>query len=178
MAQEWIENLAQDIKQKNHEAASNYGVAQHHAAAIAEQGLPFFLTFTACLQQNIAELRAQLQGDPASCDTLLQTPTPVEIKLTRSRFPWFDADILYRDDTIILDYAKGLGIAGDPSLHRITRNFIFQPTPGETLILREAFGDSPREFQQPEDLAKYITELLFLPTPVATPNSKSGNPEK
>jgi hypothetical protein len=167
MAKEWIENLAQDIKQTHHEAATDFGIAQHQASVIAQRGLPFFLAFTSALQQNINELRTQLQGDPASADTIFQTPTPVEIKLTRSRFPWFDATILYRDDTISLDYAKGLGTAGDPTLDRNTLNFAFQSAPDNTLNLIESFRDDPRQFRQPEDLARYITELLFLPTPSA-----------
>ncbi len=167
MAKEWIENLAQDIKQTNHEAATGFGIAQHQAAVIAQRGLPFFLAFTSALEQNITQLRAQLQGDPASSDTNFQTPSPAEIKLTRSRFPWIDATILYRDDTISLDYAKGLGTAGDPTLDRNTLNFTFQSAPDNTLNLIESFRDNPRQFRQPEDLARYITELLFLPTPSA-----------
>jgi hypothetical protein len=38
MAQEWIDNLAQDIKQKNHEAAENYGRSQHYAGIISDLG--------------------------------------------------------------------------------------------------------------------------------------------
>ena len=171
MAKEWIENLAQDIKQTNHEAATDFGIAQHQAAAVAQQGLPFFLAFTSALEQNITQLRGQLQGHPASSDTIFQTPTPAEIKVTRSRFPWFDATILYRNDTISLDYAKGLGIAGDPTPNytadRKTLNFTFQAEPDNTLTLIESFRDNPRQFRQPEDLARYITELLFLPTPSA-----------
>ncbi len=169
MAKEWIENLAQDIKETNREAATGFGIAQHHAAAVAQRGLPFFLAFTSALEQNVTQLRAQLQGDPASADTVFQTPTPAEIKLKRSRFPWFDATILYRDDTISLDYAKGLGTAGDPTPNytpdRNTLNFTFQSEPDNTLTLIESFRDNPRQFHQPEDLARYITELLFLPTP-------------
>jgi hypothetical protein len=171
MAKEWIENLAQDIKQTHHEAATDFGIAQHQAAVVARRGLPFFLAFTSALQQNINELRAQLQGDPASADTIFQTPTPAEIKLTRSGFPWFDATILYRDDTVSLDYAKGLGTAGDHTPNytpgRNTLNFTFQSAPDNTLNLIESFRDSPRQFRQPEDLARYITELLFLPAPSA-----------
>ena len=43
MAKEWIENLAQDIKQKNREAAENYGRTQHYAGVMAEQGKEFFV---------------------------------------------------------------------------------------------------------------------------------------
>jgi hypothetical protein len=173
MSKEWIENLAQEIKQKGHEPAENFGLQQHKEGVITAQGQPFFSAFVVCLEENVNEIKRQLQGDVTASDTTIAGPAlqlPAtndqkeernEVIITRSRFPWFDARITHHDSTIVLDYAKGLGVAGDPTLDRKTCHFTFQVANDDTLSIRESFGDSPREFRQPEQLAQYITELLF-----------------
>jgi hypothetical protein len=161
MGKEWIANLAQDIRQKGHEAAENYGRSQHQAEIVTTQGRPFFLAFVTSLEEDITEIKRQLQGDVTSSDTIFKTVSPTEVKLTRSRFPWFDARITHQDPIIVLDYAKGLGVAGDPSLDRKTSHFAFHVADDDTLSIQEAFGDNPRQFDKPDELARYIVELLF-----------------
>ena len=161
MGKEWIENLAQDIKQKGHEAAENYGRSQHQAEIVTTQGKPFFTAFLISLEDDINEIKRQLQGDVTSSDTLFKTITPTEVALTRSRFPWFDARITHQDPIIILDYAKTLGVAGDPALDRKVCHFTFQVADDDTLSVQESFEDDPRQFHQPEELARHIVELLF-----------------
>jgi hypothetical protein len=163
MGKEWIANLAEDIKQKGHEAAENYGRSQHQAEIATTHGKPFFTAFIISLEEDVNEMKRQLQGDVTSSDTIFQTITPTEVKLTRSRFPWFDAHITHQDPIIVLDYAKGLGVAGDPSLDRKTCHFAFHVDDEDTLSVQESFGDNPRRFHQPEELARYIVELLFQP---------------
>jgi len=162
MAQEWIENLAQDIKQRNHEVAEDYGRAQHYAGILSAQGSEYFVALIQCLQVNVDALRSQLQGDSTSSDTTIQTIKADEVKLTRSHFPWIDARLTHHDDNITLDYAKSPGTAGDPELDRKTCTFALQVTPGDILAVQDAFADPPHQYQQPEDLARRITELLFF----------------
>ena len=57
MAKEWIENLAQDVKQKNREAAENYGRTQHYAGVMAEHGKEFFVGLVADLKENVDAFR-------------------------------------------------------------------------------------------------------------------------
>ena len=173
MSQEWITNLTEDIKQKGHEAAENYGREQHKEGIIAEQGAPFFTNFVLCLEEDINEIKRQLQGDVTAAETTIsgpalqlpanngQTGERNEVTLTRSRFPWFDARITHHNSTIVLDYAKGLGVAGDPTLDRKSCNFAFHVADDDTLSIYESFADTPRQFRQPEQLARCITELLF-----------------
>ena len=161
MGKEWIENLAQDIQQKSKEAAENYGREQHKQGIISTQGRPFFTALLTCLEDDVNEIKRQLQGDVTASETTFQTITSTEAKLTRSRFPWFDATLTHRDSTIILDYAKGLGVAGDPTLARQTSHFAFHVAPDDTLSLQQSFDDNPLQFHQPEQLAQHITELLF-----------------
>ena len=161
MAKDWIENLAQDIKQKNHEAAENYGREQHNAGIIADLGGPFFAALVFCLQEDVAEIRSQLQGDVTSADTTVQTVSSNGVKLVRSRFPWFDAHITHQDASIVLDYVKDRGVAGDPNLDRKTVHFAFNVATDDSFSIQEAFSENPRHFQTPEELAKHIIELLF-----------------
>jgi hypothetical protein len=173
MGKEWISNLAQDIKQKGHEAAEDYGREQHKEGIVAAQGKPFFTTLVLCLEEDINEIKRQLQGDVTSAETTISGPALElpsnggktgernEVTLTRSRFPWFDARITHHDSTIVLDYAKGVGVTGDPTLDRKTCHFTFHIAPDDSLSIQESFGDTPRQFHQPEQLAQYITELLF-----------------
>ncbi len=173
MGKEWIANLAQDIKQKGHEAAENYGREQHKEGIVAAQGKPFFTAFVLSLEEDINEIKRQLQGDVTAAETTIsgsamELPSNNgkpsernEVTVTRNRFPWFDARITHHDSTIVLDYAKGLGIASDPTLDRKTCHFTFHVAPDDTLSIQESFGDTPRQFHQPEQLAQHITELLF-----------------
>jgi hypothetical protein len=161
MAKEWIENLAQDIKQKKHEAAEDYGREQHNTGIIADLGMPFFTTLVSCLEEDIAEIRRQLQGDLTSSDTTVQVINGNDVKLTRSRFPWFDAHVTHQDANIILDYAKDRGVAGDPNLDRKNVHFAFNVAKDDDFSVQEAFSENPRRFQTPEELAKHIIELLF-----------------
>lgn len=161
MGNQWIANLAQDIREKDHEAAENYGRSQHQAEIITTQGGQFFILFLTRLEENINEVRRQLQGDVTASDTIFQRISPIEAKLTRSRFPWFDARITHQDPNIVLDYARGLGVVGDPSLDRKICHFTFQVAADDSLTIQQSFNDNPRQFDQPQDLARYITELLF-----------------
>jgi hypothetical protein len=165
MTQAWIEILAEDIKQKNRDAAQDYGRAQHFAGIVAERGKVYFVALVTCLQQNVEALRSQLQGDPTSADTTFQTIRPDEVKITRARFPWVDASLVHHDDTIALEYAKGLGTAGDSMLDRKACTFALKVAPDDTLFAEEAFAAQPRPFAKPEELARHITELLFAAAP-------------
>jgi hypothetical protein len=161
MGKEWIDRLAQDIKQKNHEAAENFGREQHKQAIVLAQGQPFFTAFAISLEENVNEVKRQLQGDVTSSDTIVKTVNPGELHLTRSRFPWFDAHVIHHNGSIVLDYAKGRGVAGDPTLDRKTSHFAFQVADDDTFSVQEAFGDTPALFHQPHELARHVTEILF-----------------
>jgi hypothetical protein len=161
MSNEWITDLAQEIQQKGRESAENYGRSQHQSEVITTKGKPFFVALIIRLEENVNEIRRQLQGDVTSSDTVFQTVNPTEVKITRSRFPWIDARILHQDPIVSLDYAKSLGVAGDPALDRKVRHFDFRVADDDTLSVQESFGETPRQFHQPEELAQHIVELLF-----------------
>jgi hypothetical protein len=173
MGKEWIANLTEDLRRKGHEAAENYNREQHKTGIVTAQGKPFFTAFVLCLEENINEIRSRLQGDVTASETTISGPSlqltankaqtnhPNEVTITRSRFPWIDARITHHDDTIVLDYAKGLGIAGDPTIDRKTNHFAFHIADDDTLSIQDAFGDNPHRFHHPEELAQHVTQLLF-----------------
>ena len=161
MAKEWIEKLAQEIKQKNHEVAQDYGRAQHYAGIVSTAGKEYFVALVFGLQENLDALRSQLQGDATACETAVLTIKADEVKIARARFPWVDARLSHNGDSITLDYAKGPGVEGDPTVDRKTSTFAFKVAPDDTLFVEDAFAESPRRYPQPEDLARQITEVLF-----------------
>ena len=161
MEKQWISGLAEDIRQKGHAAAEDYCRTQHRAEIVTTQGRTFFLSFATSLEENVREVKRQLQGDVTASDTIFQTTNHTEVKLTRARFPWFDARIVLQDPAILLDYVKGPGIAGDPSQDRKTCVFTFQVNGNDDLWIEESFGENPKQFRRPEELAQRITQLLF-----------------
>ena len=162
MAKEWIENLATEIKQQNREAAEEFGRQQHQADVIATLGRVFFADVVRGLEDNFTQIRRQLQGDPASADIAVQTTGSTQARLTRTRFPWFDGHITHEDGKITLDYQKDAGVVNDPTLvEKKTAIFDFHISPQDTIWVEDAFGDMPRKYETPDDLAQRITEILF-----------------
>jgi hypothetical protein len=161
MAKDWIETLAEDMRQRNRDAAVEYGRAQHFAGIISAQGKEYFVALVLCLQEDIDALRRQLQGDAVASETVLESVKPDEVRIKRARFPWVDARLIHQDETITLDYAKGRGSEGDPALDRKTRSFAFQVASDDTVFVQDAFTEPPRRYTRPEELARSIVELLF-----------------
>ncbi len=161
MAKEWIGSLAEEIRKKNHEAAEAFGREQHKRAIVEAQAQPFFAALAASLEANVNEIKRELQGDVTAAETTVQRVSPSEMKLLRSRFPWFDAQVAHQDGSIVLDYAKERGVGGDPALDRKTCHFAFEVAEDDTFSVREAFGDRPARFHEPEELARHLTEILF-----------------
>ncbi len=161
-AKEWIENLTQEIKQKNREAAEEFGRAQHQADIIGAQGRIFFGDMLRSLEDNFTQIRRQLQGDPTSAEVGILTTGATAAHLTRSRFPWFDAHIALHEHTIAMEYAKEFGIPVDPKLvERKTLLFDFHVDPEDKLSVQDAFGDMPKSYTTADDLARKVTEILF-----------------
>ena len=165
MAQEWIEDLAEDIRQRNREAATEYGRKQHYAGVVSVLGMEYFVALVSRLKENIDALRIRLQGDPASSETSLERVQANEVKITRARFPWVDARLRHDEDTLTLDYARRPGAEADPAANgaadRKTRVFAFRVASDDTLSVEDAFAVPPGRYPKPEDLARYITEVLF-----------------
>jgi len=161
MGENWIGQLATEIKQKDREAAEDYARAQHYAGVAVERGRDFFFTVVQCLQDDVDALRRELQGDVTSAEMALERVRPDEVRITRARFPWVDARLTRADDAITLDYAKGLGTAGDPQQNRVTRSFAFRVTGDERLRVEEAFTAETRGYETPEEFARAVMEMLF-----------------
>ncbi len=165
MSREWIEKLADDTKHKGRDAAEAYGRQLHRSGIIADQGKAFFTALILCLEQDFAEMRAQLQGSAVSCETSVQRNSPSEVRLTRSRFPWFDATLKHSAEDIVLEHEQGRGVANEQLTHsstdRQTAHFSFQVDSADRMLVSESFAETQRQFARPEDLARHIVELLF-----------------
>ncbi len=167
MSEEWIAQLAGEIKQKDKEAAEGYARTEHYASVAAERGRDFFFTAVQCLQDDVDALRRALQGDVTSAETALERVKVDEVRITRARFPWVDARLTHKDDAITLDYAKSPGTAGDPAQGRVTRAFQFrvaaQEDRDEKVSVEEAFAADAKSYETPEAFAQAVMEILFRP---------------
>jgi hypothetical protein len=161
MAKEWIEQLAQEIKQKNRDTAEKYGRDQHYAGIVSVAGKQFFLDLVRCLQENVDAIRHQLQGDPTASETAVAVVRAEEIHLERARFPWVDARLTHHEDRIALDYAKDPGLGADEKVDRKTRTYAFLVGNDDVLYMEDALSEQPAKYAKPEELARHITELLF-----------------
>jgi hypothetical protein len=163
MSKVWIEELAAEIKGKDREAANAYGREQHRLGVVNARGREFFGRVAQTLEANFSEIKAQLQGDVTSSETSIESNGLDHVTMARSRFPWFDAVLRYEQSTIVLDYAQGKGVAGDPKsvAERQVTVFSFAVTGEDRLLVEEGFGEQPKRFAEPEDLARHIMEILF-----------------
>jgi hypothetical protein len=160
-AEEWIEKLAADIREKNREAAQAYGRAQHYSDVVGRLGKEFFVRVAAGLEENVDGLRRRLQGDVAASEMTVQPLRAGELRITRERFPWVDATVIHKDDSILVDYAKAAGVAGDPQLDRKTRAFVLRASADDRVYAEDAFGERPGRYDTPEEVARCVMELLF-----------------
>jgi hypothetical protein len=159
--EDWIERLAQDIREKNREAAQAYGRDQHYADVVARAGKEFFVRLATRLEENVEGLRRRLQGDVSASGMAVQPLRAGELRITRERFPWVDATVSHKDDSIIVDYAKTVGLPVDPQLDRKTRAFALRASAGYAVYAEDAFGERPGRYDTPEDVARCVMELLF-----------------
>jgi hypothetical protein len=160
-SERWIDKLASEIRERNREAAQSYGREQHFAAVVERLGAAFFLKLTTQLEQDIDALRRRLQGDITSAEMAVQSPRAGELRITRERFPWVDATITHRGDTILVDYARSEGVGGDPMLDRKSHAFTLRAGGDDRLYAENSFAEQPDRFDTPEELARAILELLF-----------------
>ena len=111
----------------------------------------------------MAEIKRQLQGDVTASETTIQTISrPQRSNSPAAASPGSTPASPITTPPSLLDYAKGLGVAGDPAIDRKSRNFAFQVTDDDALYLQDAFDDNPKRFHQPEDLwpGRFV-QILF-----------------
>lgn len=161
MAEDWIDKLADDIRERNREAAQLYGRDQHYADVIARRAPEFFVRLSAQLERDVEVLRRKLQGDVTSAETVVQTSTAGQVRIQRERFPWVDATVTLREDSVLVDYAKSAGLAADPQVDRKSRAYALRAAGDDSLYAEEAFAERPERFDSPEALAQSILQLLF-----------------
>ncbi len=161
MAKDWIESLTQEIKQKNHDAAEEFAHAQHLAEVIANQGKVFFGDLKLCLEENFNQIRKILQGDPTSAEITLVNTGATQVRMTRSRFPWFDAHITHQDPMIKLEYLKDSGLGAAPEPEQKCLLFNFKCSDDDVVTLEETNSEPPQSYKTAEEVARRITEVLF-----------------
>jgi hypothetical protein len=165
MSKEWIDNLADSLKEKGREGAESYATEQHRAGIVDAEGKVFFTALVLELEQNFADVRSRLQGSAVSCETSVMKESPTRLTLKRSRFPWFDATLKHEASVLMLEYVQGRGVPGEQTLgagvDRKAVSFSFGVDTRDKLSVAETFGEASRQFDEPADLARYIVELLF-----------------
>ena len=162
MAKEWLEELANQIKEQHRDVAEAFTRDQHRANVIAVEGRVFFGDVVRALEENFSQLKKLLQGDATSAEIAILTTGTTQIHLTRSRFPWFDAHLGHENEDITLEYGKDAGIPDDPAnAGKCTVLFHIHVSDDDKLSFEDTSVEPTKTYDTADELAQRVTEILF-----------------
>ncbi len=156
MAKEWIQQLADDIKRKDHDAAERLAREEHRRQTLTLKGEQFYDGLIRAITDDVAELNAALEGDITASPIAVNGVGERTHKVHRARFPMVQAQLRYELEGVALNYSR----SGSQSSSR-SATYNFQVSANDVVSIREHAGEKPRSFEQPEDLARHLVELLF-----------------
>ncbi len=156
MTKEWIQQLADDIKRKDHDAAEKLAREEHRRQTLTLKGEQFYDGLIRAITDDVAELNAALAGDITASPIAVNEVGERTHKVHRARFPMVQAQLRYELERIALNYSR----SGSQSSSR-SASYDFQVSEADSLSIRKNAGDKPGSFESPEDLARHLVELLF-----------------
>jgi len=168
---DWIKHLARRIQEKDSETAKDIKAGERRQHLINEQGPAFYKEMIGALDRDIQSLTANLAGDITSFPTTVQTQGDGDIPngpvyITRHACPAVSANLSLQipQEQMSLSYLKvEPGPIAEGQEHQYL-SLIFRFEVGEYdgpyVVL--PFGENPKTFQTPDQLARYIMELLFM----------------
>ena len=162
---DWIENLARDIKEKDHVVATATLHAEHMDNVLRTKGVQFYQDVERSLREDVSELQQALQGDATESPitvTAQTTSSSQQIVINRSRFPFVNAFITYTAQQLTFTYKKSNEPTAAKNVDSVPAGgemFDFHVDESDELTLRQAVGS--RTFAIPEEFARFVMETLF-----------------
>jgi len=160
MSEAWINQIVEDIKVKDHNAAEQAAKEKHRLAVIAEKGPIFWRSFADFLKKFVEEIRAGLEGDVTQGNINCEfDPTSGRIQINKSAFPFltFNAAPNYSGQPMIPNYVKVNPQQGGSPHSGQSIPCRFEVVGHDDLIL-QLNGSS---YAAPDFAAKFLIEKLF-----------------
>ncbi len=162
---DWIGNLAREIKEKDHVAATATLHAEHKDDVLRTKGLQFYKDVERVLREDLSELDQALQGDVTESPITVTSQTngnAQQVVINRARFPFVNAFLTYSAEQLNLTYKKSnepTAAGNVDSMPAGGEMFDFHVDESDGLTLRQAVGS--KTFTTPDDFAKFVMETLF-----------------
>lgn len=164
MAHDWIRNLADRIKEVDHDAAKRPISDASKAELMQTAGLAFFNGTAASIERMLVRLRSELRGDITEGSIEVQhRKSDLTLKIHRPAYPFFAASLVFEpeNERIRFTYAKAnpARISEIEAIPSKDNSFLFLLGTHNVLHLVEAY--SCKKFFSPDELAQHVVETLF-----------------
>jgi hypothetical protein len=168
---EWIKHLARQIQEKDREAAKDIKAGERRQHIVNEQGPVFYKEMIGALDRDIKSLTEDLAADITSFPTTMQAQGDPGVPngpvyITRQACPAVSANLSLEisQEQISLSYLKiNPGPIAEGQEHQyLPVIFRFEVGEYDGPYVVAPFGENPKTFQTPDQLAKHIMELLFI----------------
>ena len=157
MHEEWLQRLANDIREKEHKAAEEAARARVRIQLLTAKGPVFWKAFADSLHENVLALRNLLEGDVTLTEGPLSftfDPVTQQVQLAKAAFPAVQLAAVphFEEETAEITY-RSPGSGGEPA--SMACRFGFTP---DTRLMMHLDG---RAFGSPAEAATFITDRLF-----------------
>lgn len=164
MGHDWIRDLADRIKEIDHDAAKRPISEESKAELVRTKGLVFFSGTVASIERMVVRLRSELRGDITEGSIELEHRKPdLTLKMRRPAYPYFSASLTFEpeNDRIRFTYSKAnpARISEREAIPSKDNSFLFMLGSHNVLHLVEAY--SCKKFFTTDELAQHVVETLF-----------------
>jgi hypothetical protein len=162
MTKDWVQEIANSIKHKEHTAAKDFTKQQQAAEVMTTKGRYFFDTLVTSLVEDIEELNEALKGDVTGSTIVFQNLNQDQVAIRKERFPTVMANIVYSIAKITLT------IQQKPVGSGYSESYCFQAREDDSFCaLNQVQTDVPfhNEYKDGFELGKHIMRKLFVYKP-------------
>lgn len=170
MAEEWLERLARQIKDKEHKGAEDAARSRQRIQALGDKGPIFWKSFSDALDASITDLKGLLEGDVTLSEGPLHfgiDPSTQQVTLSKAAFPTvrFTATPRFEREMAEITYVHA---GGGSEATSMSCQFAISNEGRVTMRL------DGRGFANPTDAATFVMERLFrIPAAQRAPSQDS-----
>jgi hypothetical protein len=161
MAEQWMQKLAQDLADKDREAAEDIKRREHREKLLSEQAQPFFRTFAECFKHLVEEMSTLLSAhhlhSEQNCNLDGSGRT---FTFNRTRLPFISASVAYHPQGHMVNVSyticnpempQNTSVAG----RSIQARFEVSHHGKAGLVL------DGKDFYEPKEAAEFLVKKLF-----------------